>query len=100
MRVIELSRGFVAVISKEDYRKVNRYSWHVHFAKGSKKKIAQPYARANIGGKKVYLHRFITGADRPWLVDHINGQTLDCRRSNLEVVDVQTNTKRYHARRK
>lgn len=95
MRLIILSGGkFIAVISKEDYRRVNRYKWYAHFSKGTKRKTGQPYARATINGKKVYLHRFIMNAPE-WLhVDHKNHQTLDCRRENLENVTVSENLKR------
>ena len=93
-RVLPLTQGYVAVISGEDWRRVNKYSWHVHKSRGSRKKIGKPYARANIKGKKVYLHRFITGAEYPLHVDHKNHCTLDNRRENLEIVDHITNMKR------
>lgn len=93
-RVIPLTKGFVAVISAVDYRRVNRHTWHVHTSRGSKKKPGQPYARANIKGRKVYLHRFITNAEPPFHVDHRNHQTLDCRRENLEIIDHATNQAR------
>lgn len=94
-RVIILSKGFVAVISAEDFRRVNRHSWYAHVSKGSKKKPGQPYARAVIKGKKVYLHRFITGCTDPDMqVDHLNHQTLDCRRENLECVTHAENQRR------
>lgn len=99
MRVLELSKGFVAIIDKEDFRRVNKYKWHVHFAGGTKKKHAEPYARATVCGKKVYLHRFITGAYVPWHVDHLNRQTLDNRRCNLEVVEPQENQRRKRPRK-
>ncbi len=61
-RVIELTQGYVAVISTEDFRRVNRHSWSVHRSAGSNRSLGRPYARANINGKKVYLHRFIMDA--------------------------------------
>lgn len=94
MKVIELTKGFVTVISKQDYRRVSKVSWHVHMSRGTKKKPGQPYARGSVGGKKVYLHRFITGAFNPWHVDHKNHQTLDNRRENLEIVSREENMKR------
>ena len=101
MRVIELTKGYVCVISNEDYRKVNRHSWHVHMSKGSKRKCGQPYARANIKGKKIYMHRFIMGAENRQLqVDHKNHQTLDNRRENLEVVTHEENQKRKRKKNK
>lgn len=93
-RVLELTQGFVAIISACDYRRANKYSWHVHKSRGSQRKPGQPYARATINGQKVYLHRFIMEAPDSMHVDHINHQTLDCRRDNLEVVCHRTNLAR------
>ena len=93
-RVILLTKGFVAIVSNEDFRKVAQFSWLVHVSKGSKRKSGQPYARATINGKKVYLHRFICQCAE-WLhVDHKNHCTLDCRRENLEAVEPVENIKR------
>lgn len=46
-RCIPLTKGFVAIISHEDFRRVNRHKWHVHMSAGSKRKPGQPYARAS-----------------------------------------------------
>lgn len=92
MRVIPLTKGFVAVISEEDYDKVNAYKWHVHHSRGTKKKHGYPYARATVKGKKVYLHRFLfPELSNEYEVDHINHQTLDCRRENLQIVTPEEN---------
>lgn len=94
-RVLPLTKGFVAIVSKEDWRRVKKHKWYTHMSAGSRKKCGQPYARANIKGKKIYLHRFVMGAENPELhVDHRNHQTLDCRRENLEVTDHITNQQR------
>ena len=98
-RVVHLTKGFCAIVSEQDFLRVVRHSWHVHFS-GGKKKLPQPYARANIKGKKVYLHRFITGAADFLEVDHRNHQTLDNRRENLEVTDRQTNLSRRRTTKK
>lgn len=99
-RIIELTKNFVAIISAEDYRRVNRFSWHAHMSKGTKRKPGQPYARATINGKKVYLHRFIVNAPDFMHVDHGNWQTLDCRRDNLEVVTHIENMNRRRTKKK
>lgn len=113
MRVIKLTKGFVAIVSKEDYRRVNRHKWHVHAGKGRGRKNGSPYARAVIKGKKVYLHRFImedeiqarlrdgcTENESRWHVDHINHQTLDCRRGNLAVLWCDENLRKKRNRKK
>ncbi|HEX5362387.1 MAG TPA: HNH endonuclease [Fluviicoccus sp.] len=53
------------------------------------------YAKLNktVDGKKVtfYLHRLVAGAGNGQTVDHINGDTLDCRRVNLRLVGRREN---------
>lgn len=97
-RVIPLTKGYVAIIDAADFRRVNKHKWHVHMSRGKRrgkaKAVGQPYARAKIKGRNVYLHRFITGAELPLQADHRNHQTLDCRKENLEVVTHEENQKR------
>lgn len=93
-RVIELTQGYVAIISAADYRRVNKYSWHVHKSAGRGRKAGYPYARANIGGTRVYLHRFVMDTPKGQHCDHINHCTLDCRRENLQNVAPKENIKR------
>lgn len=98
MKAILLTKGYAAIISKADWPRVRKYSWYTHMSAGTKKKPGQPYARACVKGKKVYLHRFIMGDVAPgFQVDHKNHQTLDCRRENLEAVTPVVNN---HRRRK
>ncbi len=93
-RVLELSQGFVAIVDAKHFRRVNRYSWHVHVAKGRGRKAGLPYARATINGKKIYLHRFIVDAPADMHVDHKNWQSLDCREENLLILPPVENMKR------
>lgn len=99
-RVIPLTKGCVAIIDAKNYRRVNKYSWHVHTSRGTKKKVGQPYARGKIDGKKVYLHRFIMNAPSDKDVDHLNHCTLDCREENLKVTDKLENCRRTRRRKK
>lgn len=100
-KVIELTKGFVAIVDDTVYRRAKKHSWHVHHSRGNKKKPGQPYARATIKGKKVYLHRFVmdeilkkVGGASGLHIDHKNHQTLDNRADNLEAVDPKTNNHR------
>lgn len=93
-RVIKLTKGFVAIISTEDFRRVNRHKWYAHMSAGTKKKPGQPYARARIGGKNIYMHRFIMDAPDDKHVDHKNHITLDNRRENLRIMCPKKNCSR------
>ena len=52
---------------------------------------AHGYAHIWKDGKNVKLHRYIMGAKKGDIVDHINGNKLDNRRENLRLVTSQEN---------
>lgn len=88
---IPLTKGQVAIVDAMDAGLVNRYRWYY-----STRAQGHPYANTTIneGGKTVRLsmHRLIMGAVAGQVVDHINGDTLDNRRSNLRLADTQRNS--------
>lgn len=80
MRVIELSKGQVAIVDDEDFIHLAQWKWSMH---------SQGYAsrrRKNgevADGKVIFMHRAIMSAAKGTHVDHINGNKLDNRRCNL-----------------
>lgn len=82
-KIIELTRGVVTAVSREDYARVKEYCWCVQ----SSKKRKRSYAATYINGKNVELHRFILnlkpGDKRQ--ADHWNDYTFDNRRYNLRI---------------
>ena len=73
---IHLTRGGVAKVGDEDVDVVRGLIWSYH-NKG--------YAHARIGGKLVMMHRHIMQPPDGLFVDHISGDKLDNRRSNLRL---------------
>ncbi len=80
---IKLKTGEVASIDMSDVHLVNEYRWN---RGGTGNRYAVAYARTGRGKPKIYLHRLIMGACDGEIVDHINGDPLDCRRANLRIV--------------
>lgn len=77
-----LTRGYEAMIDAEDVHLVENYNWWasscggLHYAVRTGPRPMQ---------KKSYMHREIMDAQEGFCVDHINGNGLDNRKSNLRV---------------
>jgi hypothetical protein len=83
MREIKLTRGFTAIVDDEDYDRVMSLKWHA-----SEGKPGWNYAVSSCGKR---MHRFLLNPDSDDVIDHINHDTLDNRRSNLRVVSHSMN---------
>ena len=103
---IQLTRGYIAFVSREDLELVQQFKWRacVREIPGGLK----VYAKANLprcktkAGKTrrptVYLHRLIAGAMEETgpkmggpLIDHIDGNGLNCTRENLRGASISQN---------
>jgi hypothetical protein len=89
---IQLTQGQKAIVDAEDFPKVANIKWNA--AKNGKR--GQFYAMNQVSaGKGVTIatpmHRLIMDAPKGMVVDHINGDTLDNRRSNLRICTIAQN---------
>lgn len=86
VKKIELTQGKFALVDVDCYEELAKHKWH----------YAGGYARRNkrlSNGKRriVFMHRELMDTPDDYETDHINGDRLDNRRSNLRVVTKSEN---------
>lgn len=90
-RLIPLSKGQHAKVSPEDYDRVAKHSWYVQHGGGYAARTERNPGGAKAGKRIIYMHRLIMNAPPRKLVDHINGDQLDNRRTNLRLATSRQN---------
>jgi hypothetical protein len=84
MKKIKLTQGQFALVDDENFELVNKYNWVIKVA--SKTLL---YAQANVEGKLIKMHKLILKTNK--IIDHINNNGLDNRKSNLRIVSTKEN---------
>lgn len=82
---IPLVSGGNAFVNIADWHLVKEYNW---WRGGTKNR----YAVAKSNGLTVYMHRLIMAAGPDDIVDHIDGEPLNCCRTNLRFVTKSQNS--------
>jgi len=78
---IPLTKGKVALVDAADYERVAAHEWYAVCVKG--RWYATRWQRSPL--RIVKLHRFLLEAPPRVHVGFVNGDSLDCRRSNLRL---------------
>lgn len=85
MKKIKLTQDKYAVVDNADFDYLNQWKWSL---------LQGKYAHRNAGKKgHIRMHRLIMDAPNDMSVDHINGDGLDNRRSNLRICSHRENLK-------
>jgi hypothetical protein len=87
---IDLGKGYVAVIDDQDADLVAGFKWYPMKTKEGKV-YAAGWKHLPPGRFFVHLHRLITNAQPGQIIDHVDRDTLNCRRSNLRRATRQQN---------
>jgi hypothetical protein len=81
MKKIPLNKGMFAIVDAEDFDFISSYNWS----------YINGYAVSNIGYKTSYMHRILNKTPDCFQTDHINGNKLDNRKSNLRQANFSQN---------
>jgi len=95
MKKVLLNTGNFVFVDDCDFDEVSKFKWsedrrseYLVYAKRFEEKMAKGVRTR----KSIYLHRQLMGVTaRLVIVDHRNGNTLDCQRSNLRVCSKSEN---------
>lgn len=88
MKTISLTRGLFAIVDDEEHERLSQWKWHAmpngsgQFYAARRSRISDG-RRPNEPQKLILMHRLIASVPIDLVTDHINGDTLDNRRSNL-----------------
>lgn len=83
---------FIVLIDDEDYDKIKNFKWGIKLNKFPDRfyVISHDYTEGN---KIIHLHRQIMNCPDNFVVDHINHNVLDNRKSNLRICTLSENSK-------
>lgn len=85
--LIPLTRGHFAIVDPDDHDRMAAHSWWANEAA-----VGRFYAVRREGGRLIYMHRVLMGADRGSVVDHADGNSLNNARSNLRITTQKLNS--------
>jgi hypothetical protein len=80
---IQLTQGKVAIVDDADYEYLNKWKWFVNKFRG--KFYAVRTSRANKKCSCILMHREIMNPKKGFVIDHIDGFTLNNLRDNLRI---------------
>ncbi len=92
MKKIPLSgkEGNYTLVDDEDFKHLSQWKWR------AVRRRRTVYVMRKSGGKAIHMHRIIIDANPALQVDHINGNGLDNRKSNLRQVTNRQNQQNLH----
>jgi hypothetical protein len=91
IKKIPLTKGFFALVSKEDFDKLNKHKWSIFEREHTC--YAQRGKTINGKQKTILMHREILGAKKGQICDHIDRNGLNNVRENLRICSCLENAR-------
>lgn len=88
MELIPLSKNKSAIVDDEDYEYLSKYHW---YCSSSGYANRHPKMVRGVRKGKIMMHREVMNTPDGMQTDHINGNKLDNRKSNLRIVNSAQN---------
>jgi hypothetical protein len=84
-RFIPVGRNHMALVDESDYARLLVFRWHLNQSGYAVRVQHSPRVRGKRTSAQFRMHRLVLEAPPDLQVDHINGDRLDNRRSNLRL---------------
>jgi hypothetical protein len=91
LREIPLTQGKVAIVDDDDYERLAKYKWCTYRSETGTWYVVRGEMSTR-GYRHVRMHRAVLNAKPGEHCDHINGNGLDNRKSNLRIATNQQNS--------
>lgn len=93
MKEIELTRGYCAKVDDENYEELVKFKWYALGCRPGSIYAVRKIRLASGRQTNEFMHRRILSASEDIVVDHVNGDGLDNRRSNLRLCSLAENNR-------
>jgi hypothetical protein len=80
-KIIQLTRGKVALVDDEDFERINQFTWHCSNRGYAMRSLPRLFGRR----KAILMHREILATSGNVEIDHANMDKLDNRKANLRI---------------